>query len=128
MAVHAVQIGSRGRHVHVVLRIAGGGTGQGQVPALNGIPAARPGVTGKAGRAVRAMYRLNGLIEGNRHVGRIRLEHAVDLDTLVILLVADEAVNVLELVIGGDAVRTGAAPSPAWQLPQAFQFPRILMQ
>jgi hypothetical protein len=70
------------------------------------------------------MYRLNGLIEGNRHVGRIRLEHAVDLDTLVILLVADEAVNVLELVIGGGCRQDRRCTEPGVAAPAGIPVPQ----
>ena len=64
---------------------------------------------------------LNGLDEGDGHVGRVRDEHAVELHPLVILLVAEQAIDVDELIVrrccGQDRLRAESGVAIAAGIP-----------
>ena len=72
---------------------------QGNIAALDSIPAACFGMASQTIGSLRKMDSLDSTIHADRHIGCVRNHDAVDLDPLVIFLVADQAVDVLELVL-----------------------------
>lgn len=97
----AGEVFAAGGHVIIEYLICCIGVSHCHIPSFVVITAAAFGVTLNAVGPYRFVYRLNGLVHGNGHIGGIRHEYAVYLHPFVIFLMTDETVDVLKVGLRG---------------------------